>query len=451
LLKNLKPYQILLAGYIGVIILGALLLLLPWTRRGDLSLTDAFFTSTSAVCVTGLIVKDTQGFFTPVGKGIILLLLQIGGIGYMTLATFFLFLLGAKSSFSFRMTMSQSFPELSIGNIFRFAKLVILVTLALEITGTLILYLSFLKYGFSNFKAFGHALFTSVSAFCNAGFSTFATSLTRYRGDIIINLTVMFLIVIGGIGFVLLQDMEEKFLLKTKKKLTLHSKAVLIFTVLLIITGALIIFVSEYSHGFAGFSLKEKILVSLFQAITARTAGFSTVNMNILSPSTLYFIMLFMFIGGSPGGTAGGIKTTTFFGTFIWLYNYLKGNEQIVFLKYRISEDTIKKIFSIFLLSVAIIFTSTFLVMVLERDAVKAHGLLPYLFEVFSAFGTVGLSWGSFQHKFVSLSADFNIPAKWVIILTMLAGKVGVLSLASLIVEKKKEEIGYVPGKYVVG
>lgn len=450
MLKKLSPLKLLILGYLGFITFGALLLLLPFTHRGHLGFTDAFFTSTSAVCVTGLIVKDTANFFTPSGKLIILFLLQIGGIGYMTVATLLLFFLKGKTSLKFRITAVQSFPELTFSSLRSFFKTVVIITFALEFVGTILIFLP-MAHTFPYQKALFYSLFNSVSAFCNAGFSTFAESLVNFRENPLIILTIAFLIIGGGLGFYVYIDLYHRYIKKDKKRLSLHTKSVFITTFLLLLGGTLLFLFSEYKDSMAGLTLKSKILQSFFQATTTRTAGFNTVDQSKLSPFGAILSMFLMFVGGSPGGTAGGIKTTTILAVILWQIAYIRGKERVTIVNYKIPERQLKKAFSVFLLSGITVLLGTMAISLSEYAGIKAHGFMPYLFEIFSAFGTVGLSFGSFTTPFVSLSHDFTVLGKWIIILIMLTGKVGVLSLAFSMIEAKKEHIEYPEGHYVVG
>ncbi len=450
MLKKLKPLQLLILGYILFITFGTFLLLLPFSHRGSLSFTDAFFTSTSAVCVTGLIVKDTAHFFTPFGKLVILLLLQIGGIGYMTVATLLLFVLKGKMSLKFRITAVQSFPELTFSSMKTFFSTIILITAIMELTGTVLLFAGFNKL-YSPEKALFYSVFNSVSAFCNAGFSTFAESLVPFRESVLIVLTIAFLIIAGGIGFYVYIDIFARYVKKTKSRLSLHTKSVFFTTFILLLTGTVLFFIFDYKEALYGLSLKSKLLQAFFQAVTTRTAGFNTIDQARLSPFGALYTMFLMFVGGSPGGTAGGIKTTTILAVILWQFSYIRGKSNTTLYSYKIPERQIKKAFSVFVLSGFTVLLATLLVSITEAQQIKIHGLTPYLFEIFSAFGTVGLSFGSFKSPFVSLSHDFTIPGKWIIILTMLTGKVGVLSLAFSMIEGKKGQIDYPEGHYVVG
>ncbi len=450
MLKKLSPLQLLILGYLVFITSGSILLLFPFSHRGHLSFTDAFFTSTSAVCVTGLIVKDTANFFTPAGKLIILFLLQIGGIGYMTVATLLLFILRGKTSLKFRITATQSFPELTFSSLKSFFKTIVIITFAFETFGTLILFTVF-RGIYPPSKALFYALFNSVSAFCNAGFSTFAESLVNFRENPVVVLTIAFLIISGGIGFYIYIDIYHRYIKKSKKRVSLHTQSVFITTFILIAGGTVLFLFSEYKNALYGLTFKSKVLQAFFQSVTTRTAGFNTIDQSRLSPFGILLSMFLMFVGGSPGGTAGGIKTTTILAVLLWQLSYIKGKENTTLINYKIPERQVKKAFSVFILSGLTVLSGSLLIAIFEHNGIRAHGLTPYLFEIFSAFGTVGLSFGSFKAPYVSLSHDFTLPGKWIIILIMLTGKVGVLSLAFSMIGPRKEQIEYPEGHYVVG
>ncbi|HOK23319.1 MAG TPA: potassium transporter TrkG [Candidatus Hydrothermia bacterium] len=461
--------MLLFLGYISFALVGAVLLLLPISRTGPLGFTDAFFTSTSALCVTGLIVRDTPVFFTLFGKAVILVLIQLGGIGYMTVAGILLHRL--RKSLILPEMVAHSFPELKPGFALSFARRVIVYTFTIEFFGSILLFFSFLKY-FDPSLAFKHAIFQSVSAFCNAGFSTFSDSLVSFRGDIWVNLIMIFLIVCGGLGFFAVNEIRDfassklrsfKILNRKSEKIqgsessgkvfrfSTHTKGVIVWTLSLIIGGFIVILLLENNRAFASFTGLEKVLASLFQSVTPRTCGFNTVDFASLAPATLMFIMLLMYIGGSPGGTAGGVKTNTFALVFLWIFHYLKGYKNVYLFKRRIPGETVGKSLIIVFLSLLLILTSIFLIFALDKSVLNSHNPVDIVFEVFSAFGTVGLSTGSRFIPYISLSADFIVPSKWIIIILMIVGKVGVLSIATYIVEKSRVEIGYPEDRYIVG
>ncbi|MDI6851246.1 MAG: potassium transporter TrkG [bacterium] len=461
-----RAFLLLVLGYFSAIFLGSLLLLLPFSRRGPLCFTDAFFTATSAICVTGLIVKDTPVFFTLFGKAVILTLIQLGGIGYMSVAGVLLHRL--RRSLILPEMMAQGFPELKPGFAFYFAKRVVIYTLVIESIGIILLFFAFLKY-FPPILAFQHAVFQAISAFCNAGFSTFSNSLMSFRGDPFVNFVVILLIITGGLGFFVLNELKEffksrvellkKFVRKDSGerisgktfRFSTHTRAVFTWTIILVVGGFILILFLEINNGFRNFSTSEKILAALFQSVTPRTCGFNTVDFSLLAPATLSLIMLLMYIGGSPGGTAGGVKTNTFALAFLWIFHHLRGYKNVYLFKRRISDAAVEKAILILILSSTYLFISYFLIVSFDKYVLSLHTPIEIAFETVSAFGTVGLSTGSRVFNNVSLSADFNILSKWIIILLMIIGKVGVLSVATYMIERTKIEIGYPEDRYIVG
>jgi len=448
--RRLNPTKILLGGYAGIILLGALLLMLPWSRNGDLSPLDALFTSASAVCVTGLVVKDTATFYTLFGKAVIITLIQVGGLSYMTFATLFLFLVGRKGSLVVRSTMAASYPDLSLGEVYRFARGIVVMALAAEAVGFILLSFPFVgRYGFP--AGLGHAAFHAVSAFCNAGFSSFSDSLTTWRGDILVNLTLLWLIVMGGIGFVALDEYYNRFIRRRRRKLTLHGRMVAAMTIGLVLVGFVAFLAFEWTGAMADFPVREKILSALFMSITPRTAGFNTLNYASLSPFSLLLTTGLMIIGASPGGTAGGIKTTALAVVFIRLMATLTGKHESSAFGYRIGAEAIRKAYAVFVLALFVVSGALLLISLTDSEGMIIRGLLPYLFETASAFGTVGLSLGSFTVPNASLSADLSVLGKCIIIITMLIGRIGVLSLFMTFITPAHDLVRYVEGKVVIG
>ncbi len=448
--RRLNPTKVLLGGYAGIILLGALLLMLPWSRNGDLSPLDALFTSASAVCVTGLIVKDTATFYTLFGKAVILVLIQIGGLSYMTFATLFLFLVGKKGSLVVRSTMAASYPDLSMGEIYRFAMRIMVMAFITESAGFVLLSFPFVgEYGLP--AGLGHAAFHAVSAFCNAGFSTFSDSLVSWRGNVLVNLTILALIVLGGLGFVVLDEYYNRFIRRKRHKLTLHGRIVAAMTFGLILVGFVSFLTFEWTGAMADFAVKDKILSALFMAISPRTAGFNTVNYASASVFSLLMTTVLMIIGASPGGTSGGMKTTTIAVVFMRLMATLTGRHESSMLGYRIGADAIRKAYAVFVLVLFVLTGAIMTLSLSDAHGIALRGFVPYLFEASSAFGTVGLSVGSFTVPNASLSADLSALGKCIIIITMLIGRIGVLSLFITFVTPARELVRYVEGRVVIG
>lgn len=442
--RKLSPPQILALGFLSVILIGAILLSLPVSNTKGCSFIDAVFTSTSAVCVTGLIVLDTPNDFTLFGHLVILVLIQIGGLGYMTSATLFFLIAGKKIGITQRYVIKEGLNVGSVEGIIQFAKGVVLFTIIFEFAGTVILTGLFLReYSFG--KAFLYGLFHAISAFNNAGFSLFSDSLMRYRGDIVINMTITTLIIVGGIGFVVITDIH-KFIKREVDRLAAHTKLVLLSTGVLISGAAVSIFLIEYANPdtFAAMSLKEKILASYFSAVTARTAGFNTVDYSLFKTETLFLTITLMFIGASPGGTGGGVKTSTVAIVFASILSTIRGRADTVFFKRRMSAETVINALSIIIL--AVIFCTVFNhLILLTQDTKYLHSV----FEVTSAFGTVGLSLGDQGVR--SFTALFNPTGKIIIILLMFVGRLGPLTLAFALTRQVKERFRYPEGKVMIG
>jgi len=435
----LTPNQILVLGFLVIIISGTYLLHHPISSAEGktLSLIDALFTATSATCVTGLIVVNTGKDFSLFGQWVILILFQIGGLGIMTFSTMFAFLLGRKITLRQRLVIQESLNQFSIGGLVRLAKYILLFTFFLEGIGTILLYL-YWKDISSNHPNLFLSFFHAVSAFCNAGFSLFSDSLEKYNSHLGINLIFILLIILGGLGFLVLVELIE---FPKRKKLSLHSKVVLIMTLILLIIGTLGLFFLEYNNEktISHLSLSNKILSTVFQSTTARTAGFNTITVGSFTDASLLLIVILMFIGASPTSTGGGIKTTTFCISFLWMYYALKGRKHLYIYQRQISEAIVNKAWVILMLALCWIMLITLLLSYVEKfDFIKI------LFEVVSAFGTVGLSTGITSH--------LTSMGKILIILTMFVGRLGPVTIAlSLITDRKTESIQYPKEQVMVG
>jgi trk system potassium uptake protein TrkH len=434
-----KPSQLLTLWFIILILSGTLLLQLPVsTTSKHIGFLDAIFTSTSAACVTGLIVKDTPKDFTFFGQLVILILIQVGGIGLMTVTGFFLLLLGKKFGIKERMLLKETYNASSMGGLIRFMLRVIIYSFTIETVGAILLFIDFSR-NMDVLKALWFAIFHSVSAFNNAGFALFSNSLVNYVGDPLVNITIMLLIFLGGLGFVALSDITN-FMFK-KEKISIYSKLVLKVSIILVILGAIAFFSIEYANTMKNLSLGSKILASFFQSVTTRTAGFNTLDFGAMKPSILLITMILMFIGGSPGSTAGGIKTTTFLVSFSSiLQRVYKGRKNPVMEKRSIEDDSVKKAHNVLMFGFLTVFGSFFLLTLVE----SSYPFSETLFETVSAYGTVGLSMG--------LTSHLNDFGKIIITLTMLIGKVGPLGFFTLFAKGNTEEIiQYPPINITVG
>jgi len=437
-----SPFKSISFVYITIILLGAIFLKFPIANRG-ISFIDSVFTSTSAVCVTGLIVKDTALDFTFAGKSMILFLIQIGGMGYMAFASLFMTIFAIKPDKRQNIVIQQEFSLFNRNNTLTFLRLVVLTTFIFEMVGFILFLLGF-KEVFSTNEAVAHAIFHSVSAFCNAGFSSFSKNLTDFTNTPIISLTAAFLFIAGGLGFVVLLDVIER-LRGEKRYLTEHSRIVLYSTIILIVFGFTCVYSLEYGNILSGSNIGDKFIISFFTATTPRTAGFSLINIGGLLPTTL------MFIGASPGGTGGGIKTTTFIIIGNFFTSRLRGLKSVNIEKRRIPEEQVNKALTLFLISLILIISMIGLLSFTERSIINKVGILPVVFEEVSAFGTVGLSMGSCTNPVLSLSHDFTVLGKLIIIITMLAGRIGPLTLVATVLKRKSESFQYPLAKVQIG
>ena len=415
---------VLFAYFITVILAGSFLLWLPSAWRGPqrLAYIDALFTSTSAVCVTGLTAVDTS-LYSGFGKLVILLLIQFGGLGIITFLTLFLANPRRKISFASRKLIGDYYVASIESNPRKIVRSVILFTLAIELAGALVMFPAF-RQSIGRHAGF-HALFHAVSAFCNAGFSTFSTNLEAYVTDPTVNVTIMVLIVLGGIGFVVMEDIVAR-IAGHRRRLSLHTRLVLAVTGSLILFGAAVYLLFEWNRAYAPLSPAQKLMAAAFQAVTPRTAGFDTVGQSTLSVPSRVFTLFLMYVGASPASTGGGIKTTTF---FIVLVMILRGSEargEVRLHGRKLSPLSVSRGMMFALRALAIVTLAAFLLSISEllvRPTPPEYKyFLAVLFETFSAFGTVGLSLG--------LTPYLTVLGKCIIILTMFAGRVGMSALA---------------------
>ena len=438
-----KYVKSIFLGYLFIIFLGAVLLSLPISHIGELDFIDALFTSASATSVTGLIVISTAETFTFVGEFIILALIQMGGIGYMSLVIIFFLSFNQKLNIDEKRAMKQSLdlPTLHVG---AFAKKILAFVLFIEFVGAIILTFRFLdNYEFS--KAVWFGLFHSISAFNNAGFSLFPDVLIGYKSDTIVLFTVCFLIISGGLGyFVLIEIYENR---RFSKRFTIHTRIMLYGTIILIVFGMLLFLSIEWNNPktFGNLSFYDKILNAFFLSVNFRTAGFNSIDLASLKDSSLFFSTLFMMTGAGQGSTAGGIKITTVAILIITVIYILKeSNQQPSIFKRTIEQKVINK-------ALAIIISSSFFVLFAVLILVETQNLpfMNILFEVVSAFATVGVSTGN--GDILSLSQQFDTFGKIVIIILMIAGRLGVFAFGLILVGKAKtKHFKYPVGRIII-
>jgi trk system potassium uptake protein len=438
----LDPPKVLVLGFAALILLGSFLLTLPIaTVDGDgLPFLNALFTATSATCVTGLVVVDTGTTFTLFGQLVILSLIQIGGLGFMTFATFFFLLLGKKISLKERLLLQESLNNLSIEGIVRLAKRILIFTAIIEILGGIILSFRF-SFDMGLGKAIYYGFFHSISNFNNAGFDLMGEfrSLTPYVDDPTVTLTVCLLITLGGIGFIV---MNELFEYRETRRLSVHTKIVLWTSLILTVGSAILIFLFEFGNAKTVQPLSPfgKILGALFQSVTSRTAGSNTFNIPDLTHPTLFLIIFLMFIGASPGSTGGGIKTTTFATLLGTVWSQIKGKEDVVFFRRRIEVEIIFKALTVTVSGLFLVIVITMLLTITE----SGQDFFMILFEATSAFATVGLSMG--------LTPELSPIGRILIIFTMFAGRIGPLTVAFAIAMKRKPDAFRHPkGRIMIG
>ena len=434
-IRKLSSIQIIMFAFLLVIVIGSILLSLPISSANEKSVpyVDALFTATTATCVTGLVTLPTVSTWSVFGQIVILVLIQIGGLGVMTVVAGMLMILQCKFNVNDRIIISDSFNMNSIGGIVKFVKKVILLTFIVELIGALLYMVVFIpEFGI---KGIWVSVFTSVSAFCNAGIDIISeNSLCGYALNPIINITTIMLIISGGIGFVVLFDLARVMGNKKGKSfkfLSLHSKIALLVTAFLIIAGTVFILIFEYNNPdtLGGYTFIDKIMVSLFQSVTLRTAGFASIAQECITDASAFVSMLLMFIGGSPAGTAGGIKTVTFFVLIVSTSSVIKNKRTVDVFNRQISTEILKRSVAVFAVSFLTVICSTVLLIVFNGGE-----FIDILYETVSATATVGLS--------RSYTSTLNTFGKLIITLTMYLGRVGPISLAfAFSVNKGRENL----------
>ena len=447
--KKMNPPQIIVISFLSAILIGAVLLSLPIaTKTGErMPFEDSLFTATSATCVTGLIVRDTGSYFSWFGKTVILVLVQMGGLGIMTFSTLFAIFLGRKLTIRDDLIIQRTMANKGVQNLGVLIKYIIFITLGMEGLGAI-----FLAFRWSKITSWGtletiiNSVFHSISAFCNAGFSLFPKSFTTFLGDTWINLTMVSLIIIGGIGFMVIMEIPKLFKKKPYYHVSIQSKVAITVSLVLIIAGTFFFFFAEQNNALSGFSLKERILPSLFQSVTARTAGFNTVNIGSLATPTLFILIFFMFIGASPGSTGGGIKTCTFGVLLATAFTMIRNKDKVSVFKRTIPKEVVRKALVVLFLAAAWICLATLFLTITEakRLGTTDNYFLKMLFEATSAFGTVGLSTGVTQ--------SLSILGKFIIIVTMFIGRIGPLTMAlAIALQQEKIAFSYPEEKIMIG
>lgn len=446
---QLPPAAVLIGGFAVIIILGALLLALPWAAADGRSIgpVDALFTATSAVCVTGLIVRDTPVDFSLFGQLVILALIQVGGFGYAGSAMLLGLVVGRKFGLRERLMVKQALNLLSMEGLVKFVRWLILCTLLVEGGTALLLTLRFLR-DLPPLQAAYTGLFFSISAFNNAGFSLFSDSLVRYQLDWTINVVITTAVVLGGIGFIVLYDLQ-RYVQRATFRVSVHTKLALTATVILILLGGLGLWMLEATNprSLAGLNGSEQAMVAFFHSFTSRTAGFSTLNIAGLHGASLYLLILLMIIGGCPASTAGGIKTTAAGIIFAALWATMRGRQNVTLFHRRIPFEVVAKAFLLAFLAFALVTGATFLLMAVEH--LEFQRFLPALFEAASAFGTVGLSTG--DGGVLSYCATFSTAGKIIITALMFIGRLGPLTLGIMVIARTETQVRFPEEKVLIG
>ncbi len=413
-----------------------------------LGFVNALFTSTSAVCVTGLTVVDTGNAFSPFGQLILLILIQAGGLGIMTMSTLFVMLMGRRPGLAGQIMVQDTFTHSRERNVFSILKDVVLFTCVIEGLGVILMFFCFFP-GNNIKQALFLSTFHSISAFCNAGFSVFSDSFIGYQENWLLNLTLCFLIISGGIGFLVLSELKMKFSFKYRfwSRLSLHSKLVLSTTAVLLVSGTFLIITMEWHNTLSPLSIEGRFLSAFFQAVTSRTAGFNTLSIGNMANETLFFIILLMFIGASPGSCGGGIKTTSLATLAILGTSRFRGHERPQLFNRTISDVSVGKATSVIMLSMIVVCVGTMLLLMTEIGETahpQSRGkFLELLFEVVSAFGTVGLSTG--------ITAKLSVMGKIVLSAIMFVGRLGPLVIGVAVSRKVVSRYRYAEETIMVG
>ena len=426
--KSLSHIQIIALGYFLITLAGTLLLMLPFATQSGVSAPfgTAIFTSVSASCVTGLILENTVTYWSVFGQIVILALIQLGGLGYMTIATVFYRLIIRKHGLREKVIMAESINTTRMNNFSSLIKKIFLGSIIIEFTGAVLLSIRFISiFGWA--KGIYYGVFHSISAFCNAGFDLLGSptpfnSLTSFNNDPLVILVISALVIIGGLGFLVWDDISLKRF--RFKKLNLHSKIVLTVSAVLLGLGTLLFFIFENNKLFSDMSFSSKLLNSFFSAVTPRTAGFNTVDIASLSEASKLLTVILMFIGGSSGSTAGGIKTTSLFVIFAFIASKVRGRDSISAFNKSIKDEFLHKALLVSTINMSLALTGTFII-----AAVEPASLSNIFVETFSAISTVGLTAG--------LTSSLGVVSQIVLMILMFCGRVGSVSFAAALFEKR--------------
>lgn len=439
---KLNGVQILSIGFLILILVGALILSLPISSANGeaTNFLDSLFTSTSAVCVTGLVTLDTGTYWSTFGQTIIIILIEIGGLGFMSFTTIIAIFIGKKITLRERLLLQESLNTFSIQGLVKWVRYIVMFTVGVQLLGAIVLSLEFIpRFGFK--KGLFFSIFHSMSAFCNAGFDLIGnySSLTGYYDNSLVVLTIATLIIISSLGFVVWHELYQY---RKTRKLSVHSKIVLTITAILLIGGTIIFFILEYNNPntLQQMTLKNKTLNAFFSAVTPRTAGFNTIDLGGMTTASKFVTIILMFIGGSPGSTAGGLKTATFGIVILTFISVIRGREDVEAFGRRFSKELVYKAFTLAFIAMTIVIGVTLVLSITESN----ENFLDLLYESTSAFATVGITTGVTQR--------LSSIGKVIIMITMYCGRVGPLTLAFAITRRrKKAKYKYPEGKILIG
>lgn len=441
---KLAPAQVVLLSFGGWILLGALVLILPVSANPGKSIAfiDALFMATSATCVTGLSTISLPDDFSLFGQMVMLILTQVGGLGIMTLSSSMAVIMGKNLQMREQVIMQDVLDASSSEELLGLVVNIVQYTFVIEFIGAIILTVGFYQEGFEIGQSLYFGFYHAIMAFCNAGYALFSNNLEDFKFEPLISMTVGFLLILGGIGFSVMKDVTT--MIKNKRSfnnLSVHTKIVLSVNTLLIAFGTIYLFFGEFLHAFEDMTMWQRFQVSFFQAVTPRTAGFNTINLNSLHPHSLYMMILLMFIGASPGSTGGGVKTTTFAVLLQSVTATLKGKFDVEFFERKVPSATVVKSIAIFIISLIVVSSGVLVMMRIEPD----KSFLALMFEVVSAFGTVGLS--------VGITPFLTVLGKITIILMMFIGRVGPLTLVLAVGSRaaSRSNVEYPEGKILIG
>ncbi|MCF2672876.1 MULTISPECIES: TrkH family potassium uptake protein [Fusobacterium] len=437
--KKLSPSRKLILGFLFAILLGTFILMMPFSlKEGEkLSFLSSLFTIVSAVCVTGLTVVDVSKVFSPAGDIVIIFFIQLGGLGVMTFSSILFLAMGKRMTFYERELLKEERNADSSGEISSFIKKLLLTVFIIESIGAIILTWEFAKEMPIN-KAVFYGIFHSISAFCNAGFSLFSNNLEAYKANPIINLTIGYLITLGGIGFAVITSVIM-VIRRGIDRFNLTSKVAIIISMILTFGGMILFFILEYSNSatLGDLNFIQKILASYFQSVTLRTAGFNTIPLGELRNSTIFMCCILMFIGASPGSTGGGIKTTTFGVILFYVIGIVKKKENVEIFNRRLDWEIMNRALAILVLAITYVSIVIMLMLIAENFSPEE-----IVFEVISAFGTVGLTLG--------ITPDLSTFSKLLLIFTMFVGRLGPMTFALAIGETKKKALSKYPKENIL-